>query len=73
MDGDEQQGAITTVTSSVEVPGDVIVEGTMLVTSYIASDGTQRYAWRSSGGFSLAQGIGLLEIVKQHMFAEAGA
>lgn len=67
MDGAEK---VTTVQSQVNVPGDVIVEGTMLVVSYFAEDGTQRYAWRSQGEFSLAQGLGLLEIVKQHMMAE---
>jgi hypothetical protein len=67
MDGEEKS---TTVQSSVSVPGDVIVEGTMLVVSYFAPDGTQRYAWKSAGEFSLAQGLGLLEIVKAHMMAE---
>lgn len=69
MDEEGQTGAIAE--ARLDLPGGAIVQNSIFVVAYYDHEGNCRYGFRFSGESSLAQGLGILEIVKAHMIGEA--
>lgn len=61
------------VFGALELPEGTVVQHSIFAVAYFDAEGVERYGWSIEGGVGMNSVIGLMEMVKGHMFNEAFA